>query len=121
LNQERKVAELQQELEDLQKELALRPTHEDLSALRLKFEPWKDMCGVGMLLERGPHGMCQVTQLLPSKAAELCGVIQVFDVLYKGARICTFCPYCLRCSMAMHVLILVSCLCAVDGTFIDGW
>ena len=118
-----KVAELQQELDDLRKELASRPTNEELNALRRKLEPWKEMCGVGMLLERGPHGMCQVAQLLPSKAAELCGVIKIFDVLYKGAIIFTICPCCQSAlySMAMHVLILVSGLRAVDGTFIDGW
>lgn len=112
---------MQQELDSLLKELALRPTNEELNALQRKFEPWKEMCGVGMLLERGPRGMCQVAQLLPSKAAELCGIIQIFDVLYKGATILSICPCSLHCIMAIHVLILVSCLRAVDGTFIDNW
>ena len=99
------------QLDNLKKEHALCPSHEELNALRRKFEPWKDKCGVGILLERGPRGHCQVAQLLPDKAAELCGIIQEFDMLYKGALISsayfTHCVHALSWGMLLGVLILV--------------
>jgi hypothetical protein len=71
------IAKLRQQLADLQAQLA------DITAKLPPPLPPR-ICGVGMLLEahEGQEEL-SVTKLVPGSPAQLCGLIQIHDVLYK--------------------------------------
>jgi len=63
-----------------------------LDTLNRAYAPWRESCGVGMLLELARDGEVYVADLVPDMPAAMCGAIQVNDILYR-----------------------------VDTTYIDGW